>query len=150
MRYFDYLLRRPGESISARSLYETVKGQTFTQESGIKLTDETAIKQQKARVEKIEQQLKTRGKLSPEKRKVLKAERDTIVRHLSTTLNRRGVPREERDSNETIRVNVITATVYAKNKIHGQLRDLAEHLDKCMKIRQTCIYQPDLPIKWSF
>jgi 7-cyano-7-deazaguanine synthase in queuosine biosynthesis len=117
--------------------------------SGGEATDKASIRNYKARLEQIAEELAEAKMESDVHRQAeLREEAEQLAKHLGSVTGLGGDPRPAADDNEKARQTVTTAIRRAVKSMQSKHRYLWGHLRKHLKTGVFCSYEPDPEVTW--
>jgi len=146
--YLNFLLSRPGKSISAIELYQSFKGVSEKEDIANKggvikdpVLDSKAIRDFKIRISKIDEELEDTELLTEIEKDNFRCERDEILSHMKKAASK---SRTTSDPNkEKIRGNVKSSIGQALDKIKKQSPVTYLYLKQGINKGHTLVYTPN-------
>ena len=152
MRHLAHLLENPGREIHVIELRALAASENKPPPSGSAgaLLDKRAIKDYKARLQEIEEELVEAEQNNDIGRVAkLKEEQQVLYSQVSRAVGLRGRRRRGSDDSERARQAVSAALHRAIKAIGKEHSELARHLTNCVRIGRVCSYEPDRPVSWT-
>ncbi|MFW0792415.1 hypothetical protein AAFP30_01255 [Gordonia sp. CPCC 205515] len=147
MRGLEHLRRlvaQPGVEFTATDLIGAAVGGAVTQ-SGLDMLDDEARTAYRRRLTEIDELL---DDAAPGDASRLNLERDALIRELRSATGLSGRERTTGATAERARVTVRKSIVGALSRIAEVHPDLARHLLECVHTGSTCVYTPDIAVRW--
>ncbi len=141
------LLERPGEEVHCLDLAERSET-TYGADAAL---DDRARAQLKARIRDLGEELAEAEDMNDIGRaERARAEMDALVESLSRALGLGGRGRRVGDLAERARTTVTWRLRYAVRKVEAAHPALGRHLAAGVRTGAFCVYQPEIPVAWSF